>query len=186
MTEAEKVEKEAEDTKKKNYERLLLAIAVLYANQIDMDIKKQSTYQQLTPAQKTFAKKIYEEVPDFSAQVNQGERLTEQQIVEDVAQVAQTKSQSKTVRIVTVGDDKVCPACAKWQGKVVSLDGSSKPTLQDAIDNGFLHYNCRCALQKITTTEIKLNKLNPRYEARAAANPKVYHSSAMSTGLVFL
>lgn len=32
MTEAEKVEKEAEETKKKNYERLLLAIAVLYAN----------------------------------------------------------------------------------------------------------------------------------------------------------
>lgn len=186
MTEAEKVEKEAEDTKKNNYERLLLAIAVLYANQIDMDIKKQTTYQQLTPAQKTFAKKIYEEVPDFSAQVNQVERMTEQQIVEDVAQVAQTKSQSKVVRIVTVGDDKVCPACARWQDKVVSLDGSSKPTLQDAIDNGFLHYNCRCALQEITTTEIKLNKLNPRYEARAAANPKVYHSSAALTGLVFL
>lgn len=32
MTEAEKVEKEAKDIKKKNYERLLLAIAVLYAN----------------------------------------------------------------------------------------------------------------------------------------------------------
>lgn len=32
MTEAEKVAEEAEDTKKKNYERLLLAIAVLYAD----------------------------------------------------------------------------------------------------------------------------------------------------------
>lgn len=88
MTGADEVEKEAEETKKKNYERLLLAIAVLYSNQIGMDIKKQSTYADLTPGQKTFAKKMYEEVPDFAAQVNQGERLTEQQIVEDVAQVA--------------------------------------------------------------------------------------------------
>ena len=32
MTGSEKVEKEAEETKKKNYERLLLAIAVLYSN----------------------------------------------------------------------------------------------------------------------------------------------------------
>lgn len=88
MTEAEKVEKEAEDTKKKNYERLLLAIAVLYSNQIGMDIKKQNTYADLTPGQKTFAKKMYEEVPDFAAQVNQGERLSEQQIVEDMSQLS--------------------------------------------------------------------------------------------------
>ena len=186
MTEAEKVAKEAEQTKKKNYERILLAIAVLYANQIGMDIKKQSTYQQLTPAQKTFAKKKYEEVPGFSAQVNQGERMTEQQIVEDISQLSQTNNGSKKLRIVTVGDEKVCPACAKWQGKVVSLDGSSSPSLDDATRAGFLHYGCRCALQEITTTEIKLNKLNPRYETRAAANPNVYHSSAASTGLVFL
>ena len=186
MTEAEKVANEAEETKKNNYERILLAIAVLYANQIGMDIKKQSTYQQLTPAQKTFAKKKYEEVPGFSAQVNQGERLTEQQIVEDISQLSQTNNGSKKLRIVTVGDGKVCEHCKKWQNKIVSLDGSSKPTLQDAIDDGFLHYNCRCALQEITTTEIKLNKLNPRYETRAAANPNVYHSSAASTGLVFL
>lgn len=186
MTEAEKVAKEAEDTKNKNYERIILAIAVLYANQIGMDIKKQSTYQQLTPAQKTFAKKKYEEVPGFSAQVNQGERLTEQQIVEDISQLSQTNNGSKKLRIVTVGDGKVCEHCKKWQNKIVSLDGSSKPTLQDAIDDGFLHYNCRCALQEISTQEIPLKPLNPRYETRAAANPNVYHSSAAYTGLVFL
>lgn len=154
MTEAEKVAKEAEETKKKNYERLLLAIAVLYASQIGIDIKKQSTYADLTPGQKTFAKKIYEEVPDFAAQVNQGERLSEQQIVEDVAQVAQTKNQSRIVRIVTVGDAKVCEHCQRWQNKTVSLDGSTSPSLDDAIADGFLHYNCRCALQEISTEEI--------------------------------
>lgn len=185
MTEAEKVEKEAEETKKKNYERLLLAIAVLYSQQIGMDIKKQSTYADLTPGQKTFAKKIYEEVPDFAAQVNQGERLAEQQIVEDVAQVAQTKSQSKVVRIVTIGDSKVCPACAKWQDKVVSLDGSTNPTLDDATRDGFLHYGCRCALQELSTAEIPLRPMNPRYETRRAANPAAYNSSLNGVKLVF-
>ena len=32
MTEAEKVANKAEETKKNNYERIILAIAVLYAN----------------------------------------------------------------------------------------------------------------------------------------------------------
>lgn len=185
MTEAEKVEKEAEDTKKKNYERLLLAIAVLYANQIGMDIQKQSSYDKLTPAQKTFAKKMYDEVPDFSAQVNQGERMSEQQIVEDMAQLSQTKSSSKQVRIVTVGDAKVCPACAKWQDKIVSLDGSTSPTLDDATRDGFLHYGCRCALQELSTAEISLNPLNPRYETRRAANPAAYNSILNGVKLVF-
>lgn len=185
MTEADKVAKEAEETKKKNYERLLLAIAVLYSQQIGMDIKKQSTYADLTPGQKTFAKKMYEEVPDFSAQVNQGERMSEQQIVEDVAQLSQTKSDSKRLRIVTIGDDKVCPACAKWQDKVVSLDGSSSPTLDDATRDGFLHYGCRCALQELSTAEIPLKPMNPRYEARRAANPAAYNSSLNGVKLVF-
>ena len=185
MTGADEVEKEAEETKKKNYERLLLAIAVLYSNQIGMDIKKQSTYADLTPGQKTFAKKMYEEVPDFAAQVNQGERMTEQQIVEDMSQLSKTKSNSSQVRIVTVGDDKVCPACAKWQGKVVALDGSSSPTLDDATRDGFLHYGCRCALQELPTAEIPLNPMNPRYGTRRAANPAAYNSSLNGVKLVF-
>lgn len=185
MTEAEKVQKEAEDTKKDNYERLLFAIAVLYANQLGIDIVKQDTYSKLSPAQKTFAKKIYEEVPNFSTQVSQGERLTEQQIVEDVAQVAQTKNNSNRARIVTVGDGRVCPSCAKWQDKVVSLDGSSKPTLDDAIADGFLHYGCRCALLELATAEIPLNPLNPRHQARRTANPAAYNSSLNGIKLVF-
>ena len=186
MTEEEKAVKEAEETKKNNYERLLLAIAVLYANQIGVDIKKQDDYSKLTSSQKTFADKIYKSNPLLQAQVESSQRITEEQIVQDVSEVAQTHSQSTVLRIVTVGDDRVCDMCAKWQGKEVSLDGSSHPSLQDAIDDGFLHYNCRCSLQELSTKEIKLNPLNPRYEARAAANPAVYHSSADTRRLVFL
>ena len=185
MTEEEKAVKEAEETKKNNYERLLLAIAVLYANQIGVDIKKQDDYSKLTSSQKTFADKIYKSNQLLQAQVESGQRITEEQIVQDVSQVAQTHSQSTVLRIVTVGDDRVCPACAKWQGKVISLDGSSRPSLQDAIDDGFLHYNCRCALQELSTKEIPLKETNPRYEQRKAANPAVYHCAARFNGLVF-
>ena len=150
-----------------------------------MDIKKQSTYADLTPGQKTFAKKMYEEVPDFAAQVNQGERMTEQQIVEDMSQLSQSKSNSNYVRIVTGGDDKVCPACAKWQDKIVSLDGSTSPTLDDATRDGFLHYGCRCALQETSTQEIPIKPINPRYETRRAANPAAYNSILNGVKLVF-
>lgn len=185
MNEGEKQADKAEKVEQKNYERLLFAIAVLYATDIEVDIVKQTEYADLTPAQKTFAKKLYLEVPDFQAQVTQGERLSEQQIVEDMSQLSQTKNNSRKLRIVTVGDEKVCEHCARWQDKVVSLDGSSKPTLQDAIDDGFLHYNCRCALQELATAEIPLNELNPRHEARRAANPAIYNSALNGETLVF-
>ena len=174
-----------EETKKRNYERLILAIAVLYANQLDVDIKTQDDYSKLSSSQKTFADKIYKSNPRLQAQVESGERITEEQIVQDVSEVAQTHSQSTVLRIVTVGDDRVCDMCAKWQGKEVSLDGSSHPSLQDAIDDGFLHYGCRCSLQEVSTKELPLNKNNPRYDERARLNPSVYHSAA-STDLVFL
>ena len=85
---------------------------------------------------------------------------------------------------MTVGDDKVCHKCMSWQGKVVSLDGNGEPTLQEAIDDGFLHYGCRCSLQELGTSEIPLNPLNPRYEARKAANPLAYNTTPTSL-LVF-
>ena len=87
---------------------------------------------------------------------------------------------------MTVGDDKVCEKCAKWNGTIISLDGSSRPTLQDAIDAGFLHYGCRCSLQELKTAEIPLNPLNPRYDERRRANPSAYNSSLNGKRLVFL
>ena len=174
-----------EETKKKNYERLILAIAVLYANQLEVDIKTQDDYSKLTSSQKTFADKIYKSNPRLQAQVESGERITEEQMVRDVSEVAQTHSQSTVLRIVTVGDDRVCDKCSKWQGKEVSLDGSSKPSLQDAIDGGFLHYGCRCSLQELSTKEIPLKPINPRYETRKAANPSAYNSCLNGLKLVF-
>jgi hypothetical protein len=86
---------------------------------------------------------------------------------------------------VTVGDDRVCPKCEVWNGKIVSLDGSSHPSLDDAIDKGFLHYGCRCALQELTTVEIPLKEPNPRIDARRAANPAAYNCILNGKRLVY-
>jgi len=49
------------------------------------------------------------------------------------------------VRISTVGGDRVCEKCRRWEGSVLSLTGKTKgyPTLADARASGLLHPNCR-------------------------------------------
>ena len=177
--------KQVEKTQSDNFERMAFAVAVLYSLQLGLDLKKQDSWDTLTPSQKMFAKKIFEDNPELAQLVQQPERLTEQQIVESTADLAKSQDNAKFMRIVSVGDDRVCSSCAAWQDKIVCLDGTSSPTLEDAIDAGFLHYGCRCSLQEVTTEEIPLNKLNPRYETRKAANPAIYNSKLNGVKLVY-
>lgn len=187
MDEEQQIERDNQKTRRENYERILFAIAVLYSGSIDLDIKKQDSYSKMTPYQKTFAKKIAEETPSVQDALQQTERVTEQEVVEQMSQLAQTRNNTRKLRIVTVGDERVCEKCAKWNRKVVSLDETGpSPTLQDAIDDGFLHYGCRCSLQELSTSEIPLNPLNPRYDERRRANPSAYNSSLNGKRLVFL
>ena len=161
-----------------NYERLIFAIAILYASQLGINIQKQTSYKDLTPAQITFAKKIYEKHPEFELQVESGKRISEEQIVKDTANIAK-ENKSDLVRIVTVGDATTCPKCKKWDEKIVSLSGNDRnyPSLETATKDGFLHFNCRCALLNIETDEIPLkSKINPRYDDRKRARPDIYNS----------
>ena len=64
-------------------------------------------------------------------------------------------------------------------------ENGPSPTLDDAINDGFLHFGCRCSLQEIATAEIPLNPLNPRYDQRKAANPRIYNSKLNGVSLVF-
>lgn len=160
-----------------NYERLLFAIAILYASQLGINIQKQTSYKDLTPAQITFAKKIYDKHPEFQLQVESGRRISEEQIVKDTANVAK-ENKSDLVRIVTVGDATTCPKCKKWDEKIVSLSGNNRnyPSLETATKDGFLHFNCRCALLNIQTDEIPIKEPNPRRDERKRARPDIYNS----------
>ncbi|WP_407450932.1 hypothetical protein [Fibrobacter sp.] len=108
-----------------------------------------------------FAKKVLAKNPNVANLISKESRLTEEEIVRGVADIARTNN-AKLVRIVTVGDDKVCDKCAKWQNKIVSLEDKSGryKTLQEAMKMGFLHYGCRCSLQEISVTEIPRKSFN--------------------------
>lgn len=156
-------------TQKENYERLLLAIALYYSNAIGIDTTVVDEYSKLTEQQKTFAKKIVEQNPKIERQLERKTRIPEKTIVKDVAKIAQEDEDSGDLKkIITAGDQTVCHQCRKWQNKIVSLSGNSSryPSLDDAINDHFLHYGCRCALIDLKTDEIPLKEPNPRRPER--------------------
>ena len=77
-----------------------------------------------------------------------GKKLSSQQMNEEIAKLA--SEMSRYAKVVTVGDSRVCERCSKWQGKVISLDGSDYryPSLDDYL-NEAVHPNCRCSLQPV-------------------------------------
>ena len=77
-----------------------------------------------------------------------GKKLSSQQMNEEIAKLA--SEMSRYAKVVTVGDSRVCESCRKWQGKVVSLDGSDSryPSLDEYL-NEAVHPNCRCSLQPV-------------------------------------
>lgn len=168
---------ELTEDQKKNYERAILGIALLFAEDLGIDPKTVDDYSKLTPAQKTFAEKILEKNKTGLKQVAKDKRITEEQIVKIESKAAKQQN-FNFARITTYGDGAVCPNCSKWQRKIVCLDGtdSELPSLQDAIDDGFLHFGCRCALQKVDVDEIPLKEQNPRRDDRAKQRPDLYNS----------
>ena len=47
--------------------------------------------------------------------------------------------------VIVSSDGSPCPACSDWEGQVLSSSGddANYPALQDAIDDGLMHPNCR-------------------------------------------
>ena len=183
MSEETKKDKNKEQ-QKQNYERLLLAIAVLYAKELKLDISKVEDYSELSEGQKTFVKKIYKEHPSFEKQVLKDQRLSEQQIIKDTQKILKDDDKnlvngSRFAKWVSFGDSKVCNKCKKWENKIVCISGNPQgfPTVDDVIKSGALHYGCRCALLDIDTDEIPLKEPNPRIDQRKQSRPDIYNST---------
>lgn len=183
MSEENKEDKKNEQ-QKQNYERLLFAIAVLYAEELKLDISKVEDYSELSEAQKTFVKKIYKEHPSFEKQVLKDKRLSEHQIIKDTQTILKDDDKnlingSRFAKWVSFGDSKVCNKCKKWENKIVCISGNPQgfPTVDDVIKSGALHYGCRCALLDIDTDEIPLKEPNPRIDQRKKSRPDIYNST---------
>lgn len=53
-------------------------------------------------------------------------------------------------KVVGEEDEKTCPDCAEWQGKIIAgTEDGIHPTIEDFMNSKAFHPNCRCALRPI-------------------------------------
>lgn len=78
-------------------------------------------------------------------------------------------------KVVGEDDEKTCPDCAAWQGKIVAgTDDGEHPTIEDFMKSKAFHPNCRCALRPIIEEDKKMKK-------EAKAKKKTLEEMAMNT-----
>ena len=62
-------------------------------------------------------------------------------------------------KVVGEEDEKTCPDCAEWQGKIVAgTEDGTHPTIEDFMNSKAFHPNCRCALRPIIEEDKKMKK----------------------------
>lgn len=142
-----------EDKKRnENFERALLFLAVL----MGMTYK---SYDEL--------KQVPEDMNRVIAELHTNPKLLKMTQIDDEVSDAKIEKESvetyksnyqqvdsgynNLMLVITKGDGKVCDACAKWNGKVICIDGRNGkyPTLREYMSSGAFHPGCRCALEPV-------------------------------------
>lgn len=163
---------EDKDYSEENRRRVLTALAILLGAEVE---NSPEGYRDVPKDVMKSAKEIYER-DGMKLAVEQPARIPERDVQIKVAE-AGSRDGARLYRIVGQKDDKTCPDCAEWQGATVaSAPDGVHQTVQDFINGHGFHVNCRCSLQELDAEEIPLNPINPRYDARRAANPAAYNS----------
>lgn len=143
-------EAEDKDWSEDNKKRMLAALAVLlgYTDVADLG--------GLSEKELAEVKRKYDEVPALKEAVERKERMPERDIQIKVAEIGGKDG----VRLYKIagedGDGRQCPRCKEWQGKIVAWQDNplGYPLVQDFINDGGFHVNCRCSLQELDTGEI--------------------------------
>ena len=139
----EELDRREEEKKKDAWKDALLYISALLGY-------KFSSYDELAQDKNAYDAALgkLKQSKSLLDKVLAGKKLSSQQMNEEIAKLA--SEMSRYAKVVTVGDSRVCERCSKWQGKVISLDGSDSryPSLDDYL-NEAVHPNCRCSLQPV-------------------------------------
>ena len=78
-------------------------------------------------------------------------------------------------KVVGEEDEKTCPDCAEWQGKIIAgTEDGIHPTIDDFMNSKAFHPNCRCALRPIIEEDKKMKK-------EAEKKKKTLEEMAMNT-----
>ena len=147
MTEDEKKEKR----EKENRDQLLIALAVLLYKDAE---KKISTVEDIP---NDIRSKLEKKIDDFLAKggkdindikdIKELNALTKAEILKIANDISGTKSDY--LKVVTVGDDRTCDRCKKWEGKIISDLDEQYPSFSDFEKSGAAHFGCRCFLKPI-------------------------------------
>ncbi len=141
---------EKTDYSKENKKRMLAALAVY------LGLSDTAEYGSLSDEAKKEARAAYEEQAGLKDWAERAERLPEKEIQVKIAQMGM-KDGVKLYKIKgEYSDGHMCPKCKEWQGKIVSMTDNplGYPLVEDFINSGGLHINCRCSLQELSTDEI--------------------------------
>lgn len=158
-----------EDDKKKrekdNQEQLMIALALLLYPKVDENTLSYESIPQ--DVKKELTKKIGSYVKEENDDMT---NMTKSDILKTAKEIADVKT--KYFKVVSVGDDKTCDTCKKWDGKIICDEDDNYPSYSDFENSGACHPNCRCYLKPISINK-SMNNEPTNYETTNATETNV-------------
>ena len=95
------------------------------------------------------------------------------------------KVKTQLFKVVGEEDEKTCPDCAEWQGKIVAgTEDGIHPTIDDFMNSKAFHPNCRCALRPIIEEEKEMKKEAKKTLEEMAMNTANFEDEIVYRGFV--
>ena len=149
----------------KNKLDILFSLAILLGGMSKSQIAKAKTFEDIPKDIQNIALALYAQHKDDLDILASKEDLTQVDIQTSMSEIGK-KSGSEVFIIANPGDIKTCERCRKWIGKKVSDTDSHYPSIQDWINSGGLHINCRCSLHSVQEAEVAIEKANDYLERK--------------------
>lgn len=144
---------------------ILFSLAILLGGMSKSQISKAKTFEDVPKDVQQIALSLYAQNKDDLDTLALKEDLSQVDIQEKMAEIGQ-KSGSEIFIIANPGDGRTCGKCREWIGKKVSDTDSQYPSIQEWIDGGGLHINCRCSLHSVQEAEAVVDKANDYLERK--------------------
>ena len=149
----------------KNKLDILFSLAILLGGMSKSQIAKAKTFEDIPKDIQNIALALYAQHKDQLDILASKEDLTQVDIQTKMSEIGK-RSGSEVFVIANPGDLKTCERCRKWIGKKVSDTDKHYPSIQEWIDSGGLHINCRCSLHSIGEAEVAIEKANDYLERK--------------------
>lgn len=149
----------------KNKTDILFSLAILLGGMTKSQIAKAKTFEDIPKDVQNVALALYAQNKDQLDILASKEDLTQVDIQTKMQEIGK-RSGSEVFVIANPGDLKTCERCRKWIGKKVSDTDSHYPSIQEWIDSGGLHINCRCSLHSVQEAEVAIEKANDYLERK--------------------